>query len=64
MCGSVCQTSYQFELEENLFLERIVTYDLWQVMGALFYSRVKVAQHGMASQRISTTQKIQETAVR
>jgi hypothetical protein len=28
MCGSVCQTSYQFELEENLFLERIVTYDL------------------------------------
>jgi hypothetical protein len=34
-----------------------VNSDLWQIMGALFHSRVKAVQHGMASQEIFTTQK-------
>jgi uncharacterized protein YfaA (DUF2138 family) len=37
--------------------------DQWQDMGALFTSRVKVVQHEVASQGISITQKIEDTAV-
>jgi hypothetical protein len=52
---------HRFELEGNTFLERIVT--LRRDVGALLHSRVKAAQYGMASQRMSITQQIQDTAV-
>jgi hypothetical protein len=40
-----------------------VNSDLWQDMSALLDSSVKAVQHGMVSKGISTTQKIQDTAV-